>query len=105
MKTLAMNLLLALAWVLLTRQFNAVNFALGFAVGFGALWLASGCWSHLYTSRRRSRRYFFVLFFIFEVIKANIQIAYIVINPWYQLRPWALLPSRWMRGPMRRSPC
>jgi multicomponent Na+:H+ antiporter subunit E len=87
MKTLAMNLLLALAWVLLTRQFNAVNFALGFAVGFGALWLAQRVLEPSLYFKKAIQTIFFVLFFIFEVIKANIQIAYIVINPWYQLRP------------------
>jgi multicomponent Na+:H+ antiporter subunit E len=104
MKTLAMNLLLALAWVLLTRQFNAVNFALGFAVGFGALWLAQRVLEPSLYFKKAIQTIFFVLFFIFEVIKANIQIAYIVINPWYQLRP-GIIAIRWMRGPMRRSPC
>jgi multicomponent Na+:H+ antiporter subunit E len=87
MKALAMNLLLALAWVVLTRQFSAANFALGFAIGFGALWLAERILEPSLYFKKVIEAIGFVIFFVIEVIKANLQVAYIVVNPWYPLRP------------------
>jgi multicomponent Na+:H+ antiporter subunit E len=87
MKALAMNLLLALAWVVLTRQFSAANFALGFAIGFGALWLAERVLEPSLYFKKAIEAIGFVIFFVIEVIKANLKVAYIVVNPWYPLRP------------------
>ncbi len=75
------NIMLVLIWVALTGDFTFVNFAFGFLLGSLALWLAD--------KESDSRKYFrlipaalsFILFFLYELIKANIQVAYEVMKP------------------------
>jgi multicomponent Na+:H+ antiporter subunit E len=81
------NLLLALAWVALTGQFTPLNLGVGFIVGYVALWL-------LYR-KAGPTTYFqkawlvlsFIFFFLGEIIKANLRVAYEVITPHYTMSP------------------
>lgn len=78
---------MVLIWVALTGDFTFVNFVFGFFLGSLALWLAD--------KESDSRKYFrlipaaisFVLFFLYELIKANIQVAYEVIKPTLHMEP------------------
>ncbi len=82
-----LNLLLAIAWAALTGRFEPVNLAFGLGLGFVVLWFI--------TPNRRSSTYFirslrvleFILFFIFEIIKANLRLAITVLSPRMKLRP------------------
>lgn len=84
---LLLNMLLALAWVALTGQFTPANLAFGFIVGYVMLWIAQ--------RSERPRGYFskvgkvlrFAGFFLWEMVKANLQVAYHVIAPRYKMRP------------------
>lgn len=81
------NVLLALAWVALTGEFTPVNFVIGFALGFAALWLtqrredASG-----YFNKARSV-IGFLLFFAWEVVRANLRVAFDVLSPRQRITP------------------
>ena len=76
-----------LVWVALTGDFTFLNFAFGFLLGFVALGLVN--------RDRMGKKYFrllpnavgFVLFFLFELIKANIQVAYEVMTPTMHMKP------------------
>lgn len=82
-----MNLLLAFTWVALTGALYFSNFYFGFLLGFFLLWL----------TRRNEidKRYFnrvpkiiaFIFYFIWEMIKANIHVAYDVITPRFFMKP------------------
>lgn len=82
-----MNLLLALLWVALTGGTSPVNFGFGFILGFLVLWVKERTGDN--------KRYFykvpniigFALFYFWEMIKANVQVAYDVITPHYFMRP------------------
>ncbi len=87
MSAFLLNILLALAWVALTGRFTTVNFAFGFALGYGALWLAQRILGPSSYFGKARRFLGFVLFFLWEVFKANLRVAYIVLNPRYRLRP------------------
>lgn len=87
MSAFLLNILLALAWVALTGRFNTVNFAFGFALGYGALWLAQRVLGPSSYFGKAHRFVGFLLFFLWEVVKANLQVAYIALNPRYRLRP------------------
>lgn len=87
MSAFLLNILLALAWVALTGRFNMVNFAFGFALGYGVLWLAQRVLGPSSYFGKARRFLGFVLFFLWEVFKANLQVAYIVLNPRYPLQP------------------
>lgn len=86
-KMLLMNVLLALAWVALTGNFQMSNFVFGFLLSFVIMFVN--------TRDITSRRYFtripkvirFILFFLFELIKANLQVAYDVVTPTFYMRP------------------
>lgn len=86
-KKFLVNIMLMLVWVALTGDFTFANFFFGFLLGFLSLWLG--------TRRQAGKRYFkflpnligFVFFFIYELIKANIQVAYEVMTPTLHMRP------------------
>lgn len=86
-RRLLMNFLLALAWMALTGKFTFSNFLFGFILGFGIMFFQS--------RKPESRRYFmrlpkmiaFVFFFLYELIKANLQVAYDVVTPTFYMRP------------------
>jgi multicomponent Na+:H+ antiporter subunit E len=87
MSTLLLNLFLALAWMALTGKFTPLNFLTGFVAGYAILWLI----------RRgtRTRTYFlkvpqvigFALFFLKELVVANMRVAYDVLTPEHHMRP------------------
>lgn len=86
-KKFLMNLLLSFIWVALTGSLNYSNFLFGFLLGFLILWIMN--------KNEEDHRYFsrvpkiiaFVFYFLKEMIKANIQVAYDVITPKYFFKP------------------
>src|SRR5690606_25047646 len=88
-KQFLMNLVLTFLWVALTGHLNYANFAVGYFLGFAILWLISR------KDRPEQRKYFtrvpkileFLLYFLYDTIRANLQVAYDVITPKYFMRP------------------
>ena len=86
-KFFLMNLLLSFIWVALSGSLFYSNFLFGYLLGFGVLWIMN--------RNETDQRYFyrvpkiisFFFFFLFELIKANIQVAYDVITPKYFFKP------------------
>ncbi|RYM32768.1 Na+/H+ antiporter subunit E [Brumimicrobium glaciale] len=82
-----LNILLAIVWVFLTGTINATNVAFGFILSFLVLWLIS--------FNERSRKYFiiapriisFAFYFLYELIKANLQVAADVVTPKFYMEP------------------
>jgi len=74
------NILLAFVWIALTGTFSLGNFSFGFVVCFGIMWLIS--------TNRREDQYFtripkiisFFFYFLYELVKANYQVASDVIT-------------------------
>lgn len=83
------NILLMLIWVFLTGDFAFSSFAFGFILSFFILWIISRKF------KKGQAKYYVILprilsfvgFFIWELIKANIQVAYEVITPHYNMKP------------------
>lgn len=84
-----MNLMLTFVWVAITGTLNFINFVFGYILGFSILWLIE---------RRKSKykkRYFsrvpkalgFVLYFFYDMLRANFKIAYDVLTPRYFMTP------------------
>lgn len=86
-KHFLMNLLLAFVWVALTGSLYYSNFVFGALLGFFILWIMN--------KNEPDQRYFyrvpktigFILSLIYEMIAANVQVAYDVITPKYFFRP------------------
>jgi multicomponent Na+:H+ antiporter subunit E len=92
MKLFAINLLLALAWVALMGDLTVTTFFSGFIVAYLILWLvfiktaSSRSDVHAYLIRFPNVIRFFV-FYIGEIFKSNIQVAYDILTPTYHMRP------------------
>lgn len=81
------NILLALAWMALTGTYTAGGFFTGAVVGFLVLWIARrGRGTSGYLARVRAVAGF-VLFFLKELMVANLRVAYDVITPRHHMTP------------------
>lgn len=84
---LLLNLLLAVVWMGLQGKFDFPNFLFGVLLGYTILWLSY--------ARRHKIRYFgrlprvigLIIFFLYELVKANLRVAWTVITPGYRMRP------------------
>lgn len=87
MKLFLTNLLLALAWVALTGNYAPPNFAAGFLIAFVILFL--------FSKPQRKENYFFKViqvvrfffFYLWELILANLKVAYDVATRGYNMKP------------------
>ncbi len=86
-KQFLMNLLLSFIWVALTGSMFYSNFLFGFLLGFGILWIMNRAEDDQRYFTRVPKIIYLGLYFIYEMIKANIQVAYDVITPKYFFKP------------------
>jgi multicomponent Na+:H+ antiporter subunit E len=85
------NILLTFVWVALTGDFSFENYLFGFFLNFHILWLI--------TVGRKRNKYFIIIpkifilliFFLYELIKANVEVAYEVITPKLNMRPGIIM--------------
>jgi|SRR5690554_4407331 len=90
-KQFLLNLLLSLVWVALTGHLDYTNFLFGFILGFFILWLLA----RTMKSDSSEKGYFyrvpkiimFILYFIYEMIRANIEVAREIITPDLHMTP------------------
>jgi len=81
------NMLLALAWAGMTENFAPANLAIGFVLGLLVLFFARrvvGTPNYLIKIRQVVGLH---LFMIWELILANLRVAYEVLTPNYNMRP------------------
>lgn len=86
-KILLTNIVLTLIWTLLTGDFHLYNFIVGFILSFIFLWVTD--------HTNKTNKYFwyfpklfsFIVFFIYELTKANLQVAYEVVTPTHNMKP------------------
>jgi len=82
-----LNILLAIAWAALMGNFEPQQLLFGFVLGYLILWLVS--------RMGRPSRYFkqlplgieLLLFFLFDVLRANVRMAVTILSPRMRLRP------------------
>lgn len=80
------NILLTFIWVAITGNFTFLNYVFGFIISFFILRLVAS---------KENRKYFkifpkvisFIFFFLYELIKANLQVAYEVLTPHFNMTP------------------
>ena len=87
------NLLLAAIWVAWTEQFTSGNLMIGFGLGYLILALAQlimgqekGKGKSNYVSKVR-QVFGFALYFLWELVLANLRVAYDVVTPTHHMRP------------------
>lgn len=91
MRALAWNILAAILWVLLSGSYQLGNFILGFIFGYLVL---------LFSVRKNPAfsKYFykvpaaiqFIAFFFYDLIIANIKVAYDIVTPKHLMKPAVL---------------
>jgi multicomponent Na+:H+ antiporter subunit E len=82
-----MNLLLSFIWVALTGEMLYTNFLFGFLLGFGILWIMNRAEEDQRYFTRVPKTLLLLLSFVYEMVKANVQVAYDVITPKYFFKP------------------
>lgn len=81
------NISLTIIWVALTGNFAFSNYIFGFVLSFFILWIIS--------KENKESNYFtlvpkiigFVFYFLYELVKANLQVAYEVSTPYLKMKP------------------
>ncbi|HSP11693.1 MAG TPA: Na+/H+ antiporter subunit E [Salegentibacter sp.] len=81
------NILLTVIWVALTGDFAFSNYIFGFVLSFFILWVIS--------KEKTESNYFtlvpkvigFIFYFLYELVKANLQVAYEVSTPYLRMKP------------------
>jgi len=81
------NILLMLAWAAVSGNFSEVNLALGFALGFGALYLIREQVGTSGYIERVVKGFGLALLFVYELILSAWRVAMIVLRPKIELQP------------------
>lgn len=87
MKLFIFNSFLALIWAALTGIFTPANFAAGFILGFVMLSLAQSVFGKSNYAMRGYKFASFILYFLWELLKANLRVAVDIITPRHRMTP------------------
>lgn len=81
------NLLLTFLWVILTASFTFADFLFGFLLGYFFLWITTRSSGKAKYFRLIPKLISFFFFFFYELVKANLQVAYEVGTPNFTMTP------------------
>jgi multicomponent Na+:H+ antiporter subunit E len=84
---LLLNLLLALAWIALTGQFDPLNFAVGFVLAYLMLRLLRQPGAPLTYFQRVVLLIRFIFFYLWELFLSNLRVAVTVLSPRTKITP------------------
>lgn len=87
MNLFLLNVLLAAAWAALTGDFAPANLLFGYLLGYLILWLVSRHLAAATYFTRVPRVIRFILFFLWELVRANVKVALTVLSPRPKLKP------------------
>lgn len=87
MSGLVWNIVLGFVWALATGDFTPRNYATGFGIGFVVLLFTGNAMPSARYHARLVKTLRFMLFFIWELILANLRVAHDVITPRLRARP------------------
>jgi len=87
MTLLLWNVLLALAWTALTGRVSVSNFLEGFVLSYVILFLSRRIVGPSTYFRKVGQLLGLTLYFIWELVLANLRVAYDVLTPRHKMRP------------------
>ncbi|MBA3313623.1 MAG: Na+/H+ antiporter subunit E [Planctomycetaceae bacterium] len=87
MRAFLWNIFLAAVWTAAWGGFTLLNLAVGFVLGYAVLSLGGDLFGSRSYSARLPRLIEFLLYFAWEVLVANLRLAYDVITPRHRMRP------------------
>jgi multicomponent Na+:H+ antiporter subunit E len=82
-----LNIVLALIWGAFTGVFSPGNFLIGFALGYCALLMARRALPPSAYFHKVQQAFAFTVFFVKELIVANLRVAADVVTPTHYMRP------------------
>ena len=82
-----LNILLAIAWILLTGEVTAENFIEGLIIGYLILWVSKLALGGTEYFKKIPKAISFFFYFIKELILANIKVAFDIITPKDYMKP------------------
>lgn len=81
------NILMALTWAAARGDLTLLNLVVGAVLGYMLLWLTGDLLGASHYCARLPRILDFVIFFIWELLLANVRVAWDVITPIHSMRP------------------
>lgn len=84
---LLLNILLAIVWVALTGDYQAGNFAIGFILAYLVLRLTQHSQAAARYVKRLQLGFFFVGFFLKELVISSLRVTVQVLKPKMEMRP------------------
>ena len=81
------NLMLAFVWAVTTEVFTPVNFVIGFVIGYIVLWFAPSVEGRRSYFLKSWRLVTFTIFFMKELVIANVRMAYYTLSPLNRMKP------------------
>jgi multicomponent Na+:H+ antiporter subunit E len=84
---LLLNVLLAVIWCFLLEDFRAVTFVVGYLVGAGVLFVLRRMMGEVVFFRKLTVFLKLAAVFAFEVIVANVQVAWWILRPRLRVQP------------------
>lgn len=81
------NVFLAVVWALSWGELSLDNLLIGAVAGYAILWLAADLIHARKYCENVPRIFEFIAFFIWELLVANLRIAYDVVAPQFRMRP------------------
>ncbi|MBN1278615.1 MAG: Na+/H+ antiporter subunit E [Chlorobiaceae bacterium] len=87
MNHLLYNILLAMAWTLLTGEATIPSFSVGLVIGYLLLWVSRSALGGEAYFRKIPLVFMFLLFFIKELIIANLKVAFDILTPKDYMEP------------------
>jgi multicomponent Na+:H+ antiporter subunit E len=87
MNQLFLNILLALAWILLVGELTAETFIEGIIIGYLILWISRSALGGTKYFSKIPIAIRFIFYFIKELVIANLKVAFDIITPKDYMRP------------------
>ena len=82
-----LNLLLALAWILLTGDFGPINLCIGFILGYFALRVGSRADGASNYAAKLPKVIGFFFFFVRELVWASLRVAFDIVTLTHHMKP------------------
>jgi multicomponent Na+:H+ antiporter subunit E len=85
------NIFLAITWAAVTGDVTVVNLLTGFVLGYVVLWVVRRAVGPTSSYFRKVRQVAgFAVFYVWELVLANLRVAYDVVTPTHHMRPGTL---------------
>lgn len=81
------NIMLTFLWVAITGDFDFLNFAFGYGLSFVILYVITVKGDDTLYFKIIPKVISFMIFFIYELLKANLQVAFDVVTPKFYMTP------------------